>query len=68
MPSFLPAVANLPAFEQAELRLWARIVEGKPDAAGLRDDRATLAQALGDAHPRLGTLDWPRMLARAARM
>lgn len=52
----LPAHAELPDWEQAELRLWRRaagtgaISEDWPDAAA---DRALLAAALGGDHPRL---------------
>jgi tetratricopeptide (TPR) repeat protein len=53
----LPAVVQLPDFEQAELRLWTLIAAGAVDAVQVEPDRAIVVQALGDGHPRLRAID-----------
>jgi len=53
----LPASVQLPAFEQAELRLWAKIVSGEADPSTVRRERDQIAAVLGATHPRLRALD-----------
>jgi tetratricopeptide (TPR) repeat protein len=51
----LPVHADLPVWEQAELRLWQAVAVGADTLAA--DDRAALVAALGATHTRVRVLD-----------